>query len=127
MLGVMNLSFISSSDIFRKSPILPIIQNYAAKIIIIPQFPKPPSPPNFPSPPCLRNFLSFPSPPNFPCFPSPPILPILPILPIFPAFPNLPFFPFANFKEKPTYSPILYFRYSYPLGRANNKRKMSKV
>ena len=28
----MNLSFISSSDIFRKSPILPIIQNYAAKI-----------------------------------------------------------------------------------------------
>ena len=123
----MNLSFISSSDIFRKSPILPIIQNYAAKIIIIPQFPKPPSLPNFPSFPSLPNFLTFPILSAFPFFPALSNLSNLLTFPAFLALPSLPFFPFANFKEKPTYSPTLYFRYSYPLGRANNKRKMSKV
>jgi len=48
----------------------------------------------------------------------------------FSALLNLPVLSFSNFpilKKKPTYSPTLYFRYSYPLGRANDKRKISKV
>ena len=124
MLGVMNLSFISSSDIFRKSPILPIIQNYAAKIIIIPQFPKPPSPPQF---------SSLPSPPNSPAFLALPILqPSQTSQPSQLSQSSQPSKASHSshlliLKKKPTYSPTLYVRYTYPLGRANNKRKMSKV